>query len=307
LGSYLIPVSLPEQVANVRLTSPDNEQDVRHIELDLGDSGISYAPGDVINVMPENSGDVIRRFCERCWLDPEAEVLIEPRVPGAGPEAVPENRPRDGASTSDNAEQLEVNPEDDLKSGPGTCSNPEEMVKQGLNPGAGNGATLVNRAVAWAISQGDGLAGMPSATRSNGSNEGPGSNGMNGVSGSTGRGEVGAEGDSESGQSEVANQASASGADGGEGRFGPVRIGTLVRAALDVASASPRRYFFEVLFFLFKFSERSFEFCAQLSAPLSWVFLGLPISGGRFFFDPISCLCFNGTSKGKLKMDGKCK
>ncbi len=31
-----------------------------------------------------------------------------------------------------------------------------------------------------------------------------------------------------------------------KGRFGPVRVGALVRAALDVASASPRRYFFEV-------------------------------------------------------------
>jgi hypothetical protein len=255
------PVSLPAQVANVRLTSPDNEQDVRHIELDLGDSGISYAPGDVINVMPENSGDVIRRFCERCGLDPAAEVLIEPRASGADPGGVPENRPRDGARTSSNSGRLEITPEDDLKSGPGTCSNPEEMVKQGLTSGAKNRLTLVNRAVAWGNPQGDGSVGMTSATRMNGSDEGNGIIEVSRLTGTPVRREEGAEGD----QSEAANQPSVSGTDGGEGRFRPVRIGTLVRAALDVASASPRRYFFEVNLHFFSFTSVPF-FSGQLTA-----------------------------------------
>lgn len=218
--------------------------------------------------MPENSGDVIRRFCERCGLDPDAEVLIEPRVYGADPEAIPENRPRDGASTSSNSERLEINPEDDLKSGPSTCSNPEEMVKQNLNSGVKYRVTSANRAVAWGKSQEDGLVGMTSATRISRLDKGPGSNGMNGVSGSmgtSGRREEGAEGDQERGQSEAANQASVSGTDGGEMRFGPVRIGTLVRAALDVASASPRRYFFEVKLHLFTFTSVPF-FSGQLTA-----------------------------------------
>ncbi len=39
-------------IENTRLTSPDWEQDVRHIVLDISDSTIQYEPGDVVNILP---------------------------------------------------------------------------------------------------------------------------------------------------------------------------------------------------------------------------------------------------------------
>lgn len=51
---------------NRLLTGPGSEKETRHIELDLGDSGIQYLPGDSAGIQPVNTcdavDDVIRRL-----------------------------------------------------------------------------------------------------------------------------------------------------------------------------------------------------------------------------------------------------
>ncbi|EFJ14983.1 hypothetical protein SELMODRAFT_119211 [Selaginella moellendorffii] len=66
------------QIKNMRLTDTSHEQDVRHLEFDLGGSGLEYAPGDVLGVFPAQSEEAVSRFMERCGLDEAALVSVEP-------------------------------------------------------------------------------------------------------------------------------------------------------------------------------------------------------------------------------------
>lgn len=65
---------------NQRLTSPQNAQDVRHIGLDIGGSGIAYEPGDVAYVVAENSPAAVDWLLGRCGLDGEARVRVRARA-----------------------------------------------------------------------------------------------------------------------------------------------------------------------------------------------------------------------------------
>ncbi|XP_024524113.1 NADPH-dependent diflavin oxidoreductase 1 [Selaginella moellendorffii] len=65
-------------IKNMRLTDTSHEQDVRHLEFDLGGSGLEYAPGDVLGVFPAQSEEAVSRFMERCGLDEPALVSVEP-------------------------------------------------------------------------------------------------------------------------------------------------------------------------------------------------------------------------------------
>jgi sulfite reductase (NADPH) flavoprotein alpha-component len=42
------------RTANVHLTGPGSEKDTRHLEISLGDSGMTYLAGDALGVMPAN-------------------------------------------------------------------------------------------------------------------------------------------------------------------------------------------------------------------------------------------------------------
>ena len=44
---------------NRLLTGPGSEKETRHIEIDLGDSGIQYLPGDSAGVLPVNTCDAV--------------------------------------------------------------------------------------------------------------------------------------------------------------------------------------------------------------------------------------------------------
>jgi sulfite reductase alpha subunit-like flavoprotein len=69
---------------NRRVTAPDHFQDVRMIELDLSGSGMTYEPGDVIAVWPQQAEEVVHAFCVRCGLDANAWVEISALgAPGA--------------------------------------------------------------------------------------------------------------------------------------------------------------------------------------------------------------------------------
>ncbi|EFJ42595.1 hypothetical protein VOLCADRAFT_83643 [Volvox carteri f. nagariensis] len=63
---------------NRRVTSADHFQDTRHIELDLGESGLSYEPGDVLAILPLTSEAVVDAFLQRLGLDGEAWVRVGP-------------------------------------------------------------------------------------------------------------------------------------------------------------------------------------------------------------------------------------
>ncbi|GAQ81743.1 NADP/FAD dependent oxidoreductase [Klebsormidium nitens] len=247
---------LATMVANVRLTSPDNEQDVRHIELDLGASGMTYAPGDVINVMPENSPDVVRRFCERCGLDADAEVVIELRESGAVPDAG--QTESDGRRIGRNGRQLGTDGREGELDG-------QQMGLEDQRHGSGGQRNGADGERNGADGQRNGPSSQQNVQHTNGdAQQSVSDNSLNYSYANIGPNphadlkpnpvELGVDRGGVEGVEEVQKAAGAANGfdrngmdrDGGNG-FGPVRIGALVRAALDVASASPRRYFFEVL------------------------------------------------------------
>lgn len=68
---------LAHMISNKPLTRNLDERDVRHIEFDLGNSGITYRPGDTLAVMPSQDEHDVDAFLSRCCLDPDALVLVQ--------------------------------------------------------------------------------------------------------------------------------------------------------------------------------------------------------------------------------------
>ena len=63
---------------NQRITAPDHFQDTRHIELDLGTSGIAYDPGDLLTIFPRQPSAAVQEFIQCNGLDGSAWVEITP-------------------------------------------------------------------------------------------------------------------------------------------------------------------------------------------------------------------------------------
>lgn len=61
-------------VANRVLSGPSSAKEIRHYEFDLGDSGIAYAAGDALGVMPINDPVLVEALLDRLGLTPDAEV-----------------------------------------------------------------------------------------------------------------------------------------------------------------------------------------------------------------------------------------
>lgn len=61
-------------VVNRRLTEPDSDKDVRHYEIDLGDSGIAYQAGDSIAVHPVNDPDLVESILAQLGVSPDHMV-----------------------------------------------------------------------------------------------------------------------------------------------------------------------------------------------------------------------------------------
>ncbi|GLC34942.1 hypothetical protein PLESTM_000256800 [Pleodorina starrii] len=68
---------LARVAVNRRVTSAEHFQDTRHIELDLGESGLSYEPGDVVAVLPMTADEHVDAFLQRLGWDGEAWVRVE--------------------------------------------------------------------------------------------------------------------------------------------------------------------------------------------------------------------------------------
>ncbi|KAM5184780.1 NADPH-dependent diflavin oxidoreductase 1 isoform 2-T2 [Callospermophilus lateralis] len=72
---------LAPMVTNQRVTGPSHFQDVRLIEFDITDSGISFAAGDVVLIQPSNSAAHTQQFCHVLGLDPSQFFVLQPREP----------------------------------------------------------------------------------------------------------------------------------------------------------------------------------------------------------------------------------
>lgn len=53
---------------NQKITGRNSEKDVRHIEIDLGGSGLRYQPGDALGVWYQNDPALVKELVELLWL-----------------------------------------------------------------------------------------------------------------------------------------------------------------------------------------------------------------------------------------------
>ena len=61
---------------NQKITGRDSEKDVRHIEIDLGDSGLRYQPGDALGVWYQNDPALVKEMVELVWLKGDEPVTF---------------------------------------------------------------------------------------------------------------------------------------------------------------------------------------------------------------------------------------
>ncbi|MGR5342206.1 assimilatory sulfite reductase (NADPH) flavoprotein subunit [Vibrio astriarenae] len=60
-----------------KITGRDSGKNVRHIEIDLEDSGVTYQPGDALGVWFENSADLAKAILERVGLSGVESVTVD--------------------------------------------------------------------------------------------------------------------------------------------------------------------------------------------------------------------------------------
>ncbi len=61
---------------NQKITGRDSEKDVRHLEIDLGDSGLRYQPGDALGVWYQNDPALVKELVELLWLKGDEQVTV---------------------------------------------------------------------------------------------------------------------------------------------------------------------------------------------------------------------------------------
>ncbi|OCQ54651.1 Sulfite reductase [NADPH] flavoprotein alpha-component [Photorhabdus australis subsp. thailandensis] len=59
-----------------KITGRGSDKDVRHIEIDLGDSGLRYQPGDALGVWFENDPDLVDEVLNLLWLKGTEQVEV---------------------------------------------------------------------------------------------------------------------------------------------------------------------------------------------------------------------------------------
>ena len=65
---------------NQKITGRDSEKDVRHIEIDLGDSGLRYQPGDALGVWYQNDPALVKEIVELLWLKGDEPVTVDGKL-----------------------------------------------------------------------------------------------------------------------------------------------------------------------------------------------------------------------------------
>ncbi|MEY8771538.1 NADPH-dependent assimilatory sulfite reductase flavoprotein subunit [Erwinia sp. ACCC 02193] len=61
---------------NQKITGRNSDKDVRHIEIDLGDSGLRYQPGDALGVWYENDPALVQELVGLLWLKGSEPVEV---------------------------------------------------------------------------------------------------------------------------------------------------------------------------------------------------------------------------------------
>jgi len=61
---------------NQKIPGRDSEKDVRHLEIDLGDSGLRYQPGDAVGVWYQNDPALVKELVELLWLKGDEQVTV---------------------------------------------------------------------------------------------------------------------------------------------------------------------------------------------------------------------------------------
>ena len=62
---------------NQKITGRGSDKDVRHIEIDLGDAGLRYQPGDALGVWYENDPALVKELTELLWLRGDESVEVK--------------------------------------------------------------------------------------------------------------------------------------------------------------------------------------------------------------------------------------
>lgn len=62
---------------NQKITGRDSEKDVRHLEIDLADSGLRYQPGDALGVWYQNDPALVKELVELLWLKGDEPVTVD--------------------------------------------------------------------------------------------------------------------------------------------------------------------------------------------------------------------------------------
>ncbi|CNH15275.1 sulfite reductase subunit alpha [Yersinia aldovae] len=60
-----------------KVTGRNSEKDVRHIEIDLGDSGLRYQPGDALGVWFDNDPALVDELLALLWLKGDESVCVD--------------------------------------------------------------------------------------------------------------------------------------------------------------------------------------------------------------------------------------
>ena len=61
---------------NINLSGAGSSKEIRHVELSLEGSGLSYIPGDALGILPSNDPELVSSLLEEMKWDPETEVTI---------------------------------------------------------------------------------------------------------------------------------------------------------------------------------------------------------------------------------------
>ncbi|WP_394212187.1 assimilatory sulfite reductase (NADPH) flavoprotein subunit [Enterovibrio calviensis] len=65
-----------ELVTNQKITGRDSGKDVRHIEIDLGESGLTYQPGDALGIYYSNSPELVDEILAKVSLTGDESVEV---------------------------------------------------------------------------------------------------------------------------------------------------------------------------------------------------------------------------------------
>ncbi|KZV53872.1 NADPH-dependent diflavin oxidoreductase 1-like [Dorcoceras hygrometricum] len=76
------PACFLKMTKNLRLSRQDSGKDVRHFEFEAISSSIEYEVGDVLEILPSQSPEAVDSFIQRCNLNPESYITIQPRDRG---------------------------------------------------------------------------------------------------------------------------------------------------------------------------------------------------------------------------------